>query len=82
MSGPDYAWWHDIYDVAKNFYSEFMPEVKEACEKAGKPELYDKIIKKYIDSDPRHEWFTKGFDPESLKAIRQYYKDRNNQKVD
>jgi hypothetical protein len=33
MSGPDYAWWHDIYDVAKNFYSEFMPEVKEACEK-------------------------------------------------
>jgi len=81
MSGPDYAWWHGIYDVAKNFYTEFMPEVKEACEKAGKPELYDEIIKKFIDSDPRHEWFTKGFDPKKIDAMKNYYKERYDQKV-
>ncbi len=81
MSGPDYAWWHGIYDVAKNFYTEFMPEVKEACEKAGKHELYDQIVKQYIDSDPRHEWFTKGFDPKKVEAMKAYYKERYNQQV-
>jgi len=81
MSGPDYAWWHGIYDVAKNFYTEFMPEVKEACEKAGKHELYEQIVKQFIDSDPRHEWFTKGFDPKKVDAMKAYYKERYNQQV-
>ena len=82
MSGPDYAWWHGIYDVAKHFYTGFMPEVKKACEKAGKPELYKEIIAKYIDSDPRHQWFTQGFDPKKVDAMKAYYKERYNQKVD
>ena len=82
MSGPDYAWWRGIYEVAKNFYSKFLPEVKEACDKAGQPKLYDEIIAKYIDSDPRHSWFTQGFDPKKLQEIKKYYKDRYNQKVE
>jgi len=82
MSGPDYAWWHGIYDVAKNFYTEFLPEVKEACEKAHNDKLYDQIIATYIDSDPRHVWFTQGFDPQKVDAIKNYYKDRYNQKVE
>ncbi len=82
MSGPDYAWWHGIYDMAKNFYSEFLPLAKEAADKAGKPEVYDEIIKKYIDSDPRHEWFTKGFDPKKIDAIKEYYKKRYNENVE
>jgi hydroxylamine dehydrogenase len=81
MSGPDYAFWHGIYEVAKHFYSELLPEAKEACEKAGKPELYEKILNDYINSDPRHEWFTKGFDPERLKDIRKYYEKRYKLKV-
>ncbi len=82
MSGPDYAWWHGIYEVAKHFYTELLPEAKEAAEKAGKPEVYEHIIEKYINSDPRHEWFTKGFDPKRLEEIKQYYQDRYEQKVD
>lgn len=82
MSGPDYAWWHGIYDVAKHFYTEMMPEVKEVCEKAGQPKLYEEIVKKYIDGDPRHQWFTQGFDPKKVDAIKAYYKERYNQKVD
>ncbi len=82
MSGPDYAWWHGIYDVAKNFYTEFLPHAKEACEKAGKPEVYEKIVAKYIEGDPRHEWYVKGFDPKRLEEIRKYYQERYQQKVE
>jgi len=82
MSGPDYAWWHGIYDVAKNFYSEYLTEVKEACEKAGQPELYDRIIAEYINSDPRHVWFTEGFDAKKVEAMKAYYKQRYNEKVE
>jgi hypothetical protein len=82
MSGPDYAWWHGIYDVAKNFYSEYLHEVRAACEKAGQPKLYDEIIARYINSDPRHVWFTEGFDPKKVEAMKEYYKERYNQKVE
>ncbi len=81
MSGPDYAWWHGIYDVAKHFYTELLPEAREAAEKAGKPEVYDAIIKKYIDGRPEHEWYTKGFDPKRLQEIKDYYQERYKQEV-
>ncbi len=82
MSGPDYAFWNGIYDVAKIFYTEFLPEAKQACEKAGKPELYKQILSKYIENDPRHDWYVKGFDPKRVEAIRRYYQERYNQKVE
>jgi hydroxylamine dehydrogenase len=82
MSGPDYAWWHGFYDVAMHFYNRLLPEAKEACDRAGKPEVYEEIVGKYINSDPRQEWFTKGFDPARLKAIREYYEQRYHQKVE
>jgi hypothetical protein len=72
MSGPDYAWWHGIYEVAKNFYTEFLPEVKRV---AG-PELYDELTKKYIGNDVRHEWFLKGMSKEQLEKIRKFYEER------
>ncbi len=72
MSGPDYAWWHGIYDVAKNFYTEFLPEVKNV---AG-PELYNEIVKKYLESDVRHEWYTKGMTKEQLEKIQKFYNER------
>jgi len=81
MSGPDYAWWHGIYDVAKNFYTEMLPEAKEACEKAGKPEVYEKIIAKYIEGRPEHEWYIKGFDPKQVEMIKKYYMERYKQEV-
>jgi hypothetical protein len=81
MSGPDYAWWHGIYDVAKHFYTELLPEAKESCEKAGKPEVYDAIIKKYIEGRKEHEWYVKGFDPKRVEEMKSYYKDRYKQDV-
>ncbi len=72
MSGPDYAWWHGMYDVAKTFYTEFLPEVKQV---AG-PELYAELVKKYLEPDVRHEWYIKGMSKEQLDKIRAYYEER------
>jgi hydroxylamine dehydrogenase len=72
MMGPDYAWWHGIYEVAKNFYTEFLPEVKEA---AG-PELYNELSKKYIESNERHDWYIKGISKEELQKIQKFYNER------
>ncbi len=72
MSGPDYAWWHGLYEVAKVFYSEYLPEVKQV---AG-PELYAQLVKKYLEPDVRHEWYLKGMSKEQLEKIRKFYQDR------
>ena len=72
MSGPDYAWWHGMYDVAKVFYTEFLPEVKHV---AG-PQVYDELVKKYLEPDVRHEWFLKGMSKEQLDKIRKDYEER------
>jgi hydroxylamine dehydrogenase len=72
MSGPDYAWWHGMYDVAKTFYVDFMPEVRQV---AG-PELYNELVKKYLEPDVRHEWFIKGMSKEQLEKIRRFYEER------
>ncbi len=77
MSGPDYAWWHGIYEVAKSFYNEFMPEVKRV---AG-PELYKEIEKKYLATDVRHEWYIKGMSKEQLEKIKKFYDQRYGEKV-
>lgn len=82
MSGPDYAWWHGFYDLAKAFYSEYLPEARDACEKAGKPQIYQRIVKTYIEGRPEHEWYVKGFDPKQLEEIKEYYQRRYHQKVE
>jgi hypothetical protein len=72
MSGPDYAWWHGIYEVAKNFYFEFLPEVKEV---AG-AQLYTQLMDKYVYSDPRHRWLRDGMSKEQLQKIQDFYRQR------
>lgn len=72
MSGPDYAWWHGMYEVSKKFYSEFLPEVH----KVVGPGFYMSLAKKYLEPDVRHEWFLKGMNKEQLEKIRKYYEER------
>lgn len=72
MMGPDYAWWHGIYEVSKTFYTEFLPEVKE---QAG-PELYAELTKKYLEPDVRNAWYLKGMSKEQLQNIQQFYNER------
>ena len=63
MQGPDYTHWHGTYEVAKHFYSEFIPELQELAERgAAKPETADaaKALEEGIDrvlNAPEHRWY-------------------------
>jgi hypothetical protein len=72
MQGPDYAWWHGIYDVAKNFYTKFIPELKET---AGK-EMATELLNKYVYTQPGHLWHRDGMSKEALENIQKFYKNR------
>ena len=51
MMGPDYTWWHGIYDVIHNFYFEFLVEARELHD----PDV-DAYIEKLLTEDPMHRW--------------------------
>lgn len=70
MSGPDYAWWHGLYEVAKVFYTEFIPEARH---------LDAKIVDETINGMPEHNWFTRGLSKEQIEQILDFYKTRYGQ---
>jgi len=57
MAGPDYAWWHGMYDVAHNFYFKLIPEAQK---------LNDSEVNAFIDNllteNPMHNWMNKSTD--------------------
>ena len=64
MMGPDYTWWHGIYEVAQHFYFKFLPEVRKIGDK-------DAIayIDNLVNNDPMHMWLNQPTD-ELKKSIR------------
>jgi hydroxylamine dehydrogenase len=54
MMGPDYTWWHGIYEVAQHFYFEMLPEARK---------FHDAEVDGWIDDlladDPMHTWMTR-----------------------
>jgi hydroxylamine dehydrogenase len=70
MSGPDYTWWHGMYEVAKIFYTEFIPEARQ---------LDAKIVDDTINAMSEHDWFTKGLGQEQVQQILDFYKSRYGQ---
>ncbi len=75
MMGPDYAWWHGIYEVAKHFYEEFIPRLKEA---AGE-QVAAELLEKHVYSQEGHRWHRDGMSPEVLQRIRDFYRERYKQ---
>jgi hydroxylamine dehydrogenase len=63
MSGPDYAWWHGLFEVADQFYNEFLPEAER---------LKPGISKPILDSD-LHLW-RKGLSREETQRILDFYR--------
>ena len=53
MMGPDYTWWHGIYDVAHTFYFKLLPEAR----KFNDPEL-NAYLDELIKNNPMHKWLT------------------------
>ncbi len=51
MMGPDYTWWHGIYDVAHNFYFKLIPSALHYND----PEV-NAYIDNLLKNDPMHSW--------------------------
>jgi hydroxylamine dehydrogenase len=64
MQAPDYTHWHGLYEVAKAFYAEFIPQAQEAVAaalasgdaKAEPAKQVGKLIDATLVSDD-HRWF-------------------------
>jgi hydroxylamine dehydrogenase len=51
MMGPDYTWWHGIYEVAQHFYFKFLPAAR-----AYKDKRINRAIDKLLKKNPMHTW--------------------------
>lgn len=71
MMGPDYTQWHGFYEVAKHFYSKFLPEADELAR--GVPSAQT-AIKEVKDMD-QHRWI-RGMSPEERARIKTFYQKR------
>lgn len=77
MMGPDYAWWHGIYDVAKHTYFKFIPELKEvAMKKDGNEKFADAMLEKYFRPIDGHTWYFEGMSKDMLDKVRKGFEDR------
>lgn len=71
MMGPDYTHWHGTYEVAKHFYSEYVPELRElahantSSSDAAKAEAAKKLQAKLDEvlSSTNHSWYINKLDP-------------------
>lgn len=68
MSGPDYTQWHGFYEVAKHFYTKFIPEAEEL--KAG--------VRERILADDYHKW-ARGISKEEMEKLLSFYQERYGQ---
>ncbi len=78
MMAPDYTHWHGLYEVAKHWYSKFIPELRElVAESAGSGDparveggrrlaaALDELLAR-----PEHAWFSGKLSPEEKAARR------------
>ncbi len=77
MMGPDYTHWHGTYEVAKHFYSEYIPELEDLAKEAirsGDPakkeaaEVLLTLIDDTLNTDD-HKWYLNKLD-DTEKAAR------------
>ncbi|MDP8205267.1 MAG: multiheme c-type cytochrome [Candidatus Electryonea clarkiae] len=54
MMGPDYTWWHGIYEVAQHYYFKFIPEVRKLHDAEA-----DAFLDKQLTDDPMHNWMSR-----------------------
>jgi hypothetical protein len=79
MMGPDFTHWHGMYEVAKHFYLEFLPEVINAAALKG-PAMKHKYEQKVqaLLAQEEHLWL-KGLSPEEAAKLRETYRERYDQ---
>jgi len=75
MQGPDYTWWHGMYEVSKHFYEKFIPQLREVAGEALAKELLDQ----YVYTQEGHVWHRDGMSKDALDRIRAFYRERYQQ---
>ena len=87
MNAPDYTHWHGLYEVAKAWYIEFIPEIKEVISHNLNSSDHKKtkgavIVKNELDkmlNSANHQWFIGKLSPEEKakrKKAQQEFKAR------
>jgi hydroxylamine dehydrogenase len=86
MMAPDYTHWHGMYEVAKKFYSEYIPQLErlvEANQASPDPEKVKaaQALKVRLDevlTSEDHKWYSGKMDPEEAarrkKAAEEFQK--------
>ncbi|RKZ12455.1 hypothetical protein DRQ53_14765 [bacterium] len=74
MQAPDYTHWHGTYDLAKNWNSKFLPEIREIIHRFGEsaPEevaALEQLLEETLNSE-NHRWSINEED-EAVKAERE-----------
>jgi hydroxylamine dehydrogenase len=71
MMGPDYTHWHGTYEVAKHFYSKYVPELRELIShnknetdpmKKDAAEKLAKLLQETLNN-PNHQWYLNKMSP-------------------
>ena len=86
MMGPDYTHWHGMYEVAKNFYTEFIPQLEELIETGLASDDASRVnaakalqvgLRGILESE-NHRWFENKMDPQEAarrkKAAQEFKK--------
>lgn len=88
MMAPDYTHWHGTYDLAKHFYSKYIPMLRKLAKEAlasgdATRVAAGKALQAQIDTvlqSPNHRWFLGKMDPkekarrdQAAKAFRARY---------
>jgi hypothetical protein len=77
MMGPDYTWWHGMYEVAQHTYFKWIPEMKEAVRKKdGNEKAADEILAKYFKPIQGHDWYFNGIDKDAVDKVRKGFEER------
>jgi hypothetical protein len=77
MMGPDYTWWHGLYEVAQHTYFKWIPEMKEVVmKKDGNTKFADELLAKYFKPIDGHDWYFNGLSKEAIEKVRKGYEER------
>ena len=49
----EYTWWQGMYEVAKRFYNDFLPEV----ERIAGDQVYKELTEKHLKDIEGHQWY-------------------------
>lgn len=79
MMGPDITHWHGTYEIAKHFYSKFIPELRELVERghasddAAMKQAADALEKKIDEvlNSSNHKWILDKLDPEEATSRKE-----------